>query len=119
MLYLSLYFQKKDKRQSGDIEVAGPDSEQGEEEKGRKGKAQRTMVSEEWTDPWARQSRVKPKKKKNKEVCVHTYIPIVPTFVAYTCVSNCQKKQKKTRSRLTVAFQLLQHLKENCGHKSL
>ena len=51
------------------MEPGEPISDEGGEERAHPDKVQRSMGSEEWTDPWARQSRTKTKKMKNEVQC--------------------------------------------------
>ena len=78
-----LTLQNKKKKQSGDAEDEGKeevsDVEEEKEERGPQNK-QRKMDSEEWTDPWARQSRPKQKKKMVKMYNVHVHLVVPYTF---------------------------------------
>lgn len=68
-MYMSLFcsLSKKKKRAYGDGEGKSSKSGGGGEKEGEK-KLQKVTGSEEWSDPWARQTRSKYKKKKDGEV---------------------------------------------------
>ena len=63
------------------------------------------MGSEEWSDPWARQTRNKYKKKKNGEVRIHL---TTNTFNFFEIVEICTtKSQMKLQGQLPQLFPYL------------